>query len=146
MPALVCQPLYCATVHFKALYCKIENVFFFCVWVFRIIYYLHKNYKHITAQYCTAYCVGWVPWLTLLDLLTCSQNGTHSYVGDLLYSKMIVSFVCIRNRNVFAIKGKCHKKVKRKRLRGDKSPSRQPQENPLLTSSTPVGAVKGEVS
>ena len=31
-------------------------------------------------------------------------------------------------------------------LRGDKSPSRQPQENPLLTSSTPVGAVKGEVS
>ena len=42
-------------------------------------------------QYYIADCVSWVPRLTLLyltnkmDLRTCSQNGTRSYVGDLLY-------------------------------------------------------------
>ena len=35
-------------------------------------------------------CVNWIPRLTLLDLTnkkdfkTCSQNGTCSYVGDLI--------------------------------------------------------------
>ena len=33
-----------------------------------------------------ANCVTWVVRLTLLVLGTCSQNGTHSYAGDLLYS------------------------------------------------------------
>ena len=50
------------------------------------MYYLcEKYYKPITVQYYIADCVSWVPRLTLLDLQTCSQNGTHSYVGDLLY-------------------------------------------------------------
>ena len=44
-----------------------------------------KYYKPITVQYHIANCVSWVPRLTLLDLLTHSQNGTHVYVGDFLY-------------------------------------------------------------
>ena len=44
----------------------------------------------LTVQSCIANCVSWVPRLTLLnlmnklDLRTRSQNGTCSYVGDLL--------------------------------------------------------------
>ena len=114
-----CQLLYanhCTVLLYISRHCtiRLKILSLFSVG-FYYIYYLHKKYyKHITVQYCTTYCVSWAPWLTLLDLLTCSQNGTHLYVEDLLYNKMIVSFVCIRNRNVFAIKGKCHKKAKRK--------------------------------
>ena len=50
-------------------------------------YFCEKYYKPITVQYHIAYCVSWVPRLTLLDLQTLSRNGTHSYVGDLLYCK-----------------------------------------------------------
>ena len=56
------------------------------------MYYLcEKYYKPITVQYYIADCVSWVPRLTLLDLAnkldlqTHSCNGTHLYVGDLLY-------------------------------------------------------------
>ena len=61
------------------------------------MYYLCENYyKPITVQYYIADCVSWVPRLTLLDLQTnwmCSQNGTHSYVGDLLYfTQFLVCF------------------------------------------------------
>ena len=49
------------------------------------MYYLcEKYYKPITVRYSIADCVSWVPRLTLLDLQTRSQNGTRSYVGDLL--------------------------------------------------------------
>ena len=60
------------------------------------MYYLcEKYYKYyctvIVVQYYTADCVSWVPRLTLLDLTnkldlgTHTRNGTHLYVGDLLY-------------------------------------------------------------
>ena len=56
------------------------------------MYYLcEKYYKPITVQYYRAYCISWVPGLTLLDLRInwteqmSSQNGICSYVGDLLY-------------------------------------------------------------
>ena len=50
------------------------------------MYYLcEKYYKPITVQYYIANCVRWIPRLTLLDLRMHSQNGTCSYVGDLLY-------------------------------------------------------------
>ena len=84
--------LYCTTVLFKVLYCKIKNVFFiFCVCLFVMLYLCEKYYKPITVQYYIANCVSWVPRLTLLDLTnkldlrTRSQNRTCSYVGDLLY-------------------------------------------------------------
>ena len=65
------------------------------------MYYLcEKYYKSITVQYCIDYCVRWAPRLTLLDLMnkldlgTCSRNGTHSYVGDLLYLLFVSSLLC----------------------------------------------------
>ena len=52
------------------------------------MYYLCEEcYKPITVQYYIADCVNWVPRLTLLDLGTCSRNGSRSYVGGLLYWK-----------------------------------------------------------
>ena len=46
-----------------------------------------KYLKPITVQYYIADCVSQVPRLTLLDSdLMHSWNGTHSYVGDILYS------------------------------------------------------------
>ena len=69
MPAPVCQLLYCTTVLFKVLYCKMKNVFFiFCL--FFMYYLCEKYYKPITVQYYIANCVSWVPRLTLLDLWT----------------------------------------------------------------------------
>ena len=63
------QLLYCTTVLFKVLYCKIKNVFFiFCVCLFFMYYLCEKYYKPITEQYYIADCVSWVPRLTLLDL------------------------------------------------------------------------------
>ena len=62
MPAPVCQLLYCTTVLFKVLYCKIKNVFFILCLFF--MYYLReKYYKPITVQYYIADCVSWVPRL-----------------------------------------------------------------------------------
>ena len=59
------------------------------------MYYLcEKYYKPITVQYYIADCVSWVPSQTLLDLQTKldlrtrSRNGTHSYVGGLLYTTL----------------------------------------------------------
>ena len=89
MPAPVCQLLYCTTVLFKILYCKIKN--YFCV--FFMYYLCEKYYKPITVQYYITYCVSWVPRLTLLDLMNkldlrmCSWNGICLYVGGLLYIK-----------------------------------------------------------
>ena len=54
-------------------------------------YLCEKYYKPITVRYYIADCVSWVPRLTSLDLINKldlrmrSWNGTHSYVGDLLY-------------------------------------------------------------
>ena len=85
MPAPAGQLLYGTTLLFKVLYCKIKNVFFiFCVCVLCIICLT------VLLQYCIASCVGWIPRLALLDLMnkvglrTCSQNGIHLYIGDLL--------------------------------------------------------------
>ena len=66
-----CQQLYCTTVLFKVLYCKLKNVFFiFCVCLFFMYYLCEKYYKPIIVLYYKAYCVSWVPRLTLLDLQT----------------------------------------------------------------------------
>ena len=66
-PAPVCQLLYCTTVLFKVLYCKITNVYFFVC--FLCTYYLcEKYYKPIIVQYYIADCVSWVPRLILLEL------------------------------------------------------------------------------
>ena len=55
----VCQLLYCTTVLFKVLYCKMKKCFF-------LMYYLcGKYYKPITVQYYIADCVNWVSRLTL---------------------------------------------------------------------------------
>ena len=67
---------------------QINKYFFkfslFFVFAFYVLF-VWKYYKAITVQYYIADCLRWVPGLTLLDLWTCSRNGTHSYVGDLLY-------------------------------------------------------------
>ena len=62
------------------------------------MYYLCEKYcKPIIVQYYVADCINWVFWLTLGGLMdklvlgTCSQNGTHSNAGDLLYSGMVLS-------------------------------------------------------
>ena len=70
MLAPVCQLLYCTTVLFKVLYCKIKNVFFIFVFVcFLCMYYwCEKYYKPIIVQYYIANYVSWVPRLTLVDL------------------------------------------------------------------------------
>ena len=65
MPVSVCQLLYCTTVLFKVLYCKIKNVF--CVF-----YYLcEKYYKPITVQQYIASCVSWVSAATAKSLQSC---------------------------------------------------------------------------
>ena len=59
------------TVLFKVLYYKVKNVFFiFCFYLFFMYCLCEKYYKPITVQYYIAYCVSWVPRLTLLDLGT----------------------------------------------------------------------------
>ena len=64
----LCRLLYCATVLFKVLFCKITQFYLSLVFV---TYYLYgKYYKSITIQYCIADCVSWVPRLTLLDFWT----------------------------------------------------------------------------
>ena len=82
--APVCQLLYCTTVLFKVLYCKILNVFFiFCV-CFLMYYLCEKYYKPITGQYYKpisvqyfiADCVSWVPGLTLWNFRT---NWTYQH-------------------------------------------------------------------
>ena len=65
-----CQPLYargCCTVLFKALYCKIKNVFFIFLYFFNV---LCEKYRPMTIQYYIANCVCWVPRVILLDLQT----------------------------------------------------------------------------
>ena len=44
--------------------------------VFLMYYLCEKYYKPITVQYYIAYCVSWVPRLTLLDLQT---NWTYEH-------------------------------------------------------------------
>ena len=66
--APVCQPLYSTIVLSKVLYCKIQNVLSFVLF---LIYYLcEKYYKPTTVQYYIVNCVSWVPTLTLLELQT----------------------------------------------------------------------------
>ena len=54
--APVCQRLYCTTVLFKVLYCKIKNALFLCL--FFMYYLCEECYKAITVQYYIANCVG----------------------------------------------------------------------------------------
>ena len=64
----MCQPLYCATVLFKVLNCKVKNALFI-LYVFDFMYFLsEKYYKSITVQYYIANYVSWVCKLHLLDL------------------------------------------------------------------------------
>ena len=84
MPAPVCQQLYCTTLLFKVLYCKIKNGFFIlCIYLFLCTYYSCEKYKSIIVQYHIANCFSWVPKLTLLDLMNkldlqkCSWNRTQ---------------------------------------------------------------------
>ena len=85
------QLLYCTTVLFKVLYCKIKNVFFIFLCLFFMYYLCEKYYKPITVRYSIADCVSWVPRLTLLDineqieLTNALSDRTLSYAGDLLY-------------------------------------------------------------
>ena len=73
-----CQLLYCTNVLFKVLYCKIKNGLFFCL----LMYYLCEKYcKPVTVKY---YIANFVGLMNKLDLQTCSQKGTHLYVGYLL--------------------------------------------------------------
>ena len=81
------RPGILAVLLYKGLYYKIKKHYFLCL---SFIYYLYeKYYKPITVQYYMADCVSWVTRLTLLDLKLalqmCSQKGTHSYIGDLLW-------------------------------------------------------------
>ena len=59
--------MYCITVLFKVLPCKIKKVLFLCLIVF-ICYLYEKCYKPIAVQYCMADAVSWVPEQTLLGL------------------------------------------------------------------------------
>ena len=63
--APVCQLLYCTTVLFKVLYCKIKMFYF--LHLFFTYYLCEKIYKSITVQSYVASCVSWVPRRTLLD-------------------------------------------------------------------------------
>ena len=60
LPLPLCQLLHWATVLFKALHCKIKNVFFiFCVFfVFFYVLFVLKYYKLITVQYKIADCIS----------------------------------------------------------------------------------------
>ena len=65
------------------------------------MYYLYEKYsKPITVWHYIANCASWAPRLTLLDLTnkldlrTCSQNGTHLYVGDLLQLDGFLLVLC----------------------------------------------------
>ena len=96
------------TVLSKALYRKIKNVCF--IFLSFMQHMCDKCYKPITAQYCIAHCVSWVPRLTLMDIMdkselrTHSQTGTHSYAGDLLYSERR-SIQCTNKVNMGIVSG-----------------------------------------
>ena len=78
-----CMP---AVVLYFSRYCTIRLKTFIFVFVYFLCIISVKNIinKPIIVQYYIADCVSWVPRLTLLDLWMCSQNGTCSYVEDLL--------------------------------------------------------------
>ena len=83
-----CQALYgCyySVLPYFSRYCTVRFQMFSLFFVFVYFYVLlEKYYKPITVHYYIADRDLWVPRLTLLDLQTCCQNGTCSYVGDLL--------------------------------------------------------------
>ena len=81
-----------AVVLYFSRYCTVRLNMFYFLCLFFMYYLCERCYKPITVQYYIADCVSWVPRLTLLDLQTCSQNGTHSYVGDLLYQHVRAEF------------------------------------------------------
>ena len=62
-----------------------------------------KHYKPITGQCYIADCVSWVPRLTLvnrqLNLRMCSQNRTHSYVGDCWRKSQLCIFVPLKSHD-----------------------------------------------
>lgn len=50
----------------RLLYCKMKHVFFlFCFFMYHLC---EKYNKSITVEYYIAYCVRWVPTVTLADL------------------------------------------------------------------------------
>lgn len=80
-------------LYFSRYYTIRLKMVIFCIYLFFLIYHLcEKCYKPITAQYNIADCVSYIPRLTFLDLRnkldlwTHSQNRTHLYVGNLLYT------------------------------------------------------------
>ena len=62
-----CQLLFCTTVLFKVLFCKIKNVLYFLF----VMYFLCEKYckPTIIIQYYTVDRVSWVLRLTSLDLM-----------------------------------------------------------------------------
>ena len=76
---------YCTVPLYFSRYYKILNVLFFV----SVMYYLcEKYYKPVRIQYYIASCVSWVSRLTSLNLKILSWNRTHSYLGDLLCSRL----------------------------------------------------------
>ena len=89
-----CQTLYascCMVLPYLSRYCTIRLKCFLSFLFSVCIICMKSIKKPITVQYYIASCVSWVPWLTLLDLTnkmnlgTHSWNGTHLYLGYLLY-------------------------------------------------------------
>ena len=89
VPAPVGQRLQCTAVLFKVLYYKIKHALFLCVLLKS--YLCEKYYTPISVLYYRADCqlgssAHFVGLRNKLGLQMCSQNRTHSYVEDLLYS------------------------------------------------------------
>ena len=87
--ALVCQLLYCTTVLFKVLYCKIKNIFFiFCVFVKHII--CVKSCCSVTKSH-----------LTLCDPMDCSCWASLSFtISQSLLKLMSIKSVMTSNHLV----------------------------------------------
>ena len=101
-----CQPLNasCGTVpqHFSR-HCAVRLKMFYFLCPFFIYCLCEKYYKPITGQCYIANCVSWVPRLTLvnrqLNLRMCSQNRTHSYVGDFWRKSQLCIFVPLKTHD-----------------------------------------------
>ena len=82
-----CHLLYascCTVLYFSRYYTVRIKMFIFHVCFFLMCYLCEKYFKPSAVQYYITDCLSWLPGLTLLDLGTQCQNGTCSYVGDLL--------------------------------------------------------------
>ena len=85
LPTPVCQLLCCTTILFKALDCKIKNVFFiFCLFFVDILFVLQAYDSTSTIQLTVLVgdLANFGGLTNRLDLPMCSWNGTHPYVRD----------------------------------------------------------------